>query len=199
MGHALPHAMHDTTAVALRPKHLKPGMPLDEAIQGRAQRTLKVAILEDTPMVLELYLRELRGMPGIEIVNDQPIQDVDSALLVCQYMRPDVVIADLNLEKSRADGFGVIRYLRKEFPNMIVALSTSVWPANGRPMADTDLERRIRKECFDAVFNKGDLDGIKWALNDIASERFIHGDGMNLDGIRLSFDRIVSEGFSRGN
>lgn len=78
------------------------------ALSSANQRTVRVVIADDHPVVREGLRSFLASRPGIEIVGDA--DDADSAVAAASELRPDVVIVDLFMP---GDGIEAIRRMQE--------------------------------------------------------------------------------------
>ena len=67
--------------------------------------------------------------------------------------RPDVVITDLSLDEGGTEGFEILKRIRKISPQTKVGLATSSY----HPEKSDEINREIRKQGFDALFQKHDI------------------------------------------
>ena len=115
---------------------------------------LKVVVIEDTPIVLDLYHEKLGKIKGIDLVKTPPVESFDLAMEIFREVQPHIVITDLSLTSAHTEGFGILRTLKRCAPGVCVILTTSIYsPAN-----HDELNEHIRHAKFDAVFHKADLE-----------------------------------------
>lgn len=113
-------------------------------------RQARVAIFEDNAMVCFAYSEILSACASV--VYATPVLTVDEAIAVFLRERPDVVITDLSLNDKGTEGFEILRRIREISPSTPVGLSTSSY----HPQKNDEINREIRRQGFDALFQKAD-------------------------------------------
>jgi DNA-binding NtrC family response regulator len=116
-------------------------------------KPLRVMVIEDTPLVLDLYHENLGKIKGISLVKTPPVETFDLAMDLFRKEQPDIVVTDLSLTSAHTEGFGILRTLKKCSPRVCVVLTTSIYS----PDNHDDLTEHIKHAKFDAVFHKADL------------------------------------------
>ena len=90
-------------------------------------RPLRLVVIDDEPMFLELIRERLRNRPELELVG--VATDGPEGIELVRALRPDVVIVDVFM--PRMNGFLVARNLRDQFPLLrIVLISADGDPAH---------------------------------------------------------------------
>jgi two-component system chemotaxis response regulator CheB len=87
---------------------------------------IRVLVVDDSPVVREIFTRELARDPEIEVVGSAPDPFVARDLIVLK--EPDVITLDL--EMPRMDGLTFLRKLMRHHPIPVVVVS-SLSPAGG--------------------------------------------------------------------
>jgi DNA-binding NtrC family response regulator len=119
-------------------------------------KTVNVAIFEDTPAVLSIYVRRLRRIDGVSLPYTNPVYSPGAALSLFRRFRPEIVITDLSLSQpARADGIDILHAIKGMSPGTPVALATLHTPGSTTLSA-----QEIERAGFDAIFNKIDFAGI---------------------------------------
>lgn len=122
----------------------------------RAHAPVGVAIFEDVGEVLEAYVARFEGLRGINVMCRATVGSAGEAIGIFLRSRPSIVITDLSLgEKANTDGFTILRVIKEESPRTAVALSTLHSAGS-----TTAIEEEIRRQPFDAVFHKTDMQGM---------------------------------------
>lgn len=116
------------------------------------RRQARVAIFEDNETVFFGYSEIFKTMVDAHIVSPGPVETVEDALRIFLEMRPDVVITDLSLNEGGSEGFEILRRIKAISPNTPVGLSTSSY----HPKKNDEINLEIRKQGFDALFQKAD-------------------------------------------
>ena len=78
--------------------------------------TLRVLLVEDSPLLAERLRESLDDLENIEVVG--VVADEASAVAAARTERVDVIVLDLQLKEGT--GFGVVQRLGKERPKIIV-------------------------------------------------------------------------------
>jgi DNA-binding NarL/FixJ family response regulator len=78
--------------------------------------TLRVLLVEDSPLLAERLRESLDGLENIEVVG--VVADESSAVAAARAGRVDVIVLDLQLKQGT--GFGVVQRLGKSRPKIIV-------------------------------------------------------------------------------
>ncbi len=142
-------------------KH-SPHGPQEESIC----RHLRVLVIEDTPFLLEHYMKRLGALDFIALIRVPAVKSLDDAFAFINAHRPDIVVTDLSLTASHTEGFGIVRVLKKHDPQMCIVATTAVYS----PHNDDELNRHLRDSKFDAVFHKLDLEGLELFIKKKAIE-----------------------------
>jgi DNA-binding NtrC family response regulator len=124
--------------------------------EEQIRKQIRVLIVEDTPFLLDHYVKRLGRLDNISLVEVPVIESMDRALEIFKSEKPDIVITDLSLTASHTEGFGILRVLKRCSPDLCVVLTTSIYS----PENHDELNEHIRHSKFDAVFHKLDLDGL---------------------------------------
>jgi DNA-binding NarL/FixJ family response regulator len=97
--------------------------PVEADASDAADRTVRVALADDSYLVREALAHVLDGVGGVEVVA--MCADRDSLLRAIDEARPDVVVTDIRMPPGNTDeGLQVARYLRETHPEIaIVVLS----------------------------------------------------------------------------
>jgi len=97
--------------------------PVAADASDAADRTVRVALADDSYLVREALAHVLDGVGGVEVVA--MCADRDSLLRAIEEARPDVVVTDIRMPPGNTDeGLQVARYLREAHPEIaIVVLS----------------------------------------------------------------------------
>src|SRR5688572_12795103 len=106
---------------------------------GPAVPSLRIVVVDDEPMFLELMRERLRNQRELEIVG-VATNGIDGIELIRE-LRPDAAVVDVFM--PRMDGFQVTRQLRDEMPLLQVLLIS----ADGDPAHHT-AARRVGAEGF---------------------------------------------------
>ena len=131
-----------------------------------ANRLVRLAIFEDSSFLLNLYVQRLGKQRSIDIRNSKTVQTVEEALSVFKKELPDIVITDLSLTPKGTEGFEINKRIRALAPNTIVVLTSSVYSPK-----ESGISEKMRKEKFDAIFHKMDLEGLDRFIEDRVLER----------------------------
>lgn len=117
---------------------------------------VKVVVIEDHPLLFDLYLEKLGSIRRIVVPNRSPVESFEDALSLFQVHSPDMIITDLSLTESHAEGFSILRALKRVPSPPIVVLTTAVYS----PHNTDELCQHLRRSRFDAVFHKLDFEHI---------------------------------------
>ena len=103
---------------------------------------IRVAIADDSVLVLEGIQQLLAAHPGIEVVAS--CEDMPSLLLAVEAVQPDVVVSDIRMPPSRTDeGIQVAVRLRQLHPEVgVVILSQYAEPSYALKLLETGSEGR---------------------------------------------------------
>ncbi len=145
--------------------HFERNSPHDPQ-EERICKHLRVLVIEDTPFLLEHYMKKLGALDFIALVRVPAVKSLDEAFAFVNAHRPDIVITDLSLTSSHTEGFEILRVLKKHIPEMCVVATTSIYS----PRNNDEVNEHLRASRFDAVFHKLDLDGLELFLKKKAIE-----------------------------
>ncbi len=123
-------------------------------------------IIEDTQVLLDLYLERLGRLKDVMVCNRGAVESADDALTLFLAHRPDIVVTDLSLTQGGTEGFDILRRIKERSPATRVILTSSVY----RPENTDELSLEIKAAPFDAAFNKFDFDHLLWKIESIARE-----------------------------
>ena len=103
---------------------------------------IRVAIADDSVLVLEGIQQLLAANPGIEVVAS--CEDMPSLLMAVEAVQPDVVVTDIRMPPSRTDeGIQIATRLRQLHPEVgVVILSQYVEPTYALKLLETGSEGR---------------------------------------------------------
>ena len=103
---------------------------------------IKVAIADDSVLVLEGLQQLLGAQPGIEVVAS--CDDMPSLLRAVEDVRPDVVVSDIRMPPSKTDeGIQVALRLRQDHPEVgVVILSQYAEPRYALKLLETGSKGR---------------------------------------------------------
>lgn len=124
-----------------------------EPKEERIRRQVRVAIFDDSPEVNLAYSECFSSFAEANVVSCRPVFSVEDAIEIFRAIRPDVVITDLSLTDGKQEGFEILRKIKEISPGTPVALSTSAY----HPRKNDGINSEIRKQGFDALFQKHDL------------------------------------------
>jgi CheY-like chemotaxis protein len=96
-----------------------------------------VLVVDDEPVIRELYH---------QVLEDQPFRvltaaDGQEALAAAEACIPEVLVTDVVM--PRLDGFGLIRALRRLYPDVPVIIVTGSQEYGGRPLEDVAAEHGV--------------------------------------------------------
>jgi CheY-like chemotaxis protein len=117
------------------------------------RRPVRVAIFDDCPEVNIAYHDCFSSFTEARVVSSRPVFSADEALEIFRAMKPDVVITDLSLTDRGKEGFEILRRIKEISPTTLVGLSSSSY----HPRNNDEINREIRKQGFDRLFQKADL------------------------------------------
>lgn len=86
------------------------------------QSPIKVLLVEDSPVAIELYKRMLESSPEIQVIG--VANDGVQALSMLPQLQPQVLCTDLQMPNM--DGFELIKQVMAKFPLPILVLSNLV-------------------------------------------------------------------------
>jgi two-component system OmpR family response regulator len=78
--------------------------------------TLRVLLVEDSPVLVERLRESLEGLENVEVVG--AVADESAAVTAARERQVDLIILDLQLKEGT--GFGVVKRLGKARPKIIV-------------------------------------------------------------------------------
>ncbi|PZD70533.1 Chemotaxis response regulator protein-glutamate methylesterase of group 2 operon [Acaryochloris thomasi RCC1774] len=87
---------------------------------------IKVVLIEDSAVALEIMKRLLDSAPEVEVVGTA--QDGEQGLAVIAQTQPDVICTDLQMPKM--DGLAFTKKVMSDFPRPILVVSNAVHPGN---------------------------------------------------------------------
>jgi DNA-binding NarL/FixJ family response regulator len=117
------------------------------------RRPIRVAVFEDNDSVFFGYKELLTSQSSGSVINDKPTLSVEEAIEIFLCERPDVVITDLSLADGGTEGFEILRRIKEISPTTPVGLST----ASYHPDKKDEINQEIRKQGFDALFQKHEM------------------------------------------
>ena len=111
-------------------------------MSAEPDRTLRIAVAEDSYLVREALVHVLEAAPGVEVIAS--CDDLDSALAVIDEQLPDVVVSDIRMPPTLTDeGMRLAAYVRERHPAMgVVILSQFPDPKYGLALFDDGSDRR---------------------------------------------------------
>jgi DNA-binding NarL/FixJ family response regulator len=117
------------------------GPPVSET-DARGERTIRVALADDSYLVREALIRVLSASDAIEVVA--ACADGEALLRAVETERPDVVVTDIRMPPSESDeGLRVAATLRRTQPHVgVVLLSQFAEPRYGLALLETGSDRR---------------------------------------------------------
>lgn len=130
-------------------------------IRAQQQTEKKVLVIEDCDLILLAYNNFIK-VPGANLFSMKSSNSISDAIELFLSVRADIVICDMDLSGngSREDGLEILKVIKQIAPNTVVALSTSQYSQN-ESIVDPDFLAKIKSAGFDAIFEKGDVKGIK--------------------------------------
>jgi len=148
------------------PSSLRKALPLDYAPV--------VLIADKEPVIRELYQEILGGQP----VRLLTAADGQEALALAQTWVPELVVTDIAM--PRLDGFGLVRALRRLYPDVPVIVITGTAWYRGRPVQEVAAEHGV-VTILTKPFNLSDLqDAIQRAVPVLGLVRpMTAGDGIH--------------------
>ncbi len=87
---------------------------------------IKVVLIEDSAVALEILKRLLDSSPEVEVVGTA--QDGEQGLAVIAQSMPDVICTDLQMPKM--DGLEFTKRVMSDFPRPILVISNTVHPSD---------------------------------------------------------------------
>ncbi|MBI5047248.1 response regulator [Candidatus Micrarchaeota archaeon] len=146
-------------------------LPHEVSTTSPTKRSLSVLLVDDAPVIIDLYPTTLRKLPGVS-VSAHLVHTVAQAqsIFQLQHPTPDVVITDLSFSPSSTQGFSFAQWIRTHYPNVTIVLTTSIW-ADGEHSAEVLHIRQLVKDgVIDAVFQKGHIDDLAAFVQSKAEE-----------------------------
>jgi len=109
-------------------------------VVGREERPegkdtmLKIALVDDSPVIQRSVSRVLRAMPGVELVG--MAEDLAGALRLIDDHEPDLVLLDVNLPRGEK-GIDVLHHVMQAHPKtQVIVLTNAVSPTLRRSYLD---------------------------------------------------------------
>jgi CheY-like chemotaxis protein len=96
-----------------------------------------VLLVDDEPVIRELYREALDGQPFRVLTA----ADGQEALALAEAAIPELLVTDVAM--PRLDGFGLIRALRRLYPNVPVIIITGDEGYGGRPLQEVAAEHGV--------------------------------------------------------
>lgn len=91
-------------------------------IPNKQNKTIRVLLVDDSPLVLRMIERLLKAAPDIEIVGTA--RDGNEACKLVEQQRPDVICTDYHMPGM--DGMELTRWVMANYPTPILVVSVSV-------------------------------------------------------------------------
>lgn len=88
--------------------------------------TIRVLIVDDSPLIREILVNMLEETPGFQVVGQA--QDGEEAVQLTTRLRPDVITMDIRM--PRLNGLDATRQIMSTTPTPIVVVATSVYDAD---------------------------------------------------------------------